>query len=83
MIRAIAKQAEAERERRAKVIHALGEFEASEKLLEAAKVLAQQEQALQLRYLQTLVEIAGDKSSTIVFPMPIDLMENLTRRESR
>ena len=83
MIRAIAKQAEAERERRAKVIHALGEFEASEKLLEAAKVLAQQEQALQLRYLQTLVEIAGDKSSTIVFPMPIDLMENLTHRESR
>lgn len=77
MIRAIAKQAEAERERRAKVIHAQGEFEASEKLLEAAKVLSQQQQALQLRYLQTLVEVASDKSSTIIFPMPIDLMESL------
>ena len=77
MIRAIAKQAEAERERRAKVIHALGEYEASEKLLAAAQRLSQQEQALQLRYLQTLVEIAGDKSSTIVFPMPIDLFKHL------
>ena len=75
MIRAIAKQAEAERERRAKIIHAQGEFEAAEKLLSAAQILAKQEQALQLRYLQTLVEIAGDKSSTIVFPMPIDLMK--------
>ncbi|MEH6550619.1 MAG: slipin family protein [Pseudomonadales bacterium] len=82
MIRAIAKQAEAERERRAKVIHAQGEFEASEKLLEAAKILAQQEQALQLRYLQTLVEIAGDKSSTIVFPMPIDLTAGLKALKS-
>lgn len=79
MIRAIAKQAEAERERRAKVIHAQGEFEASQKLLEAAKILSQQEQALQLRYLQTLVEIAGDKSSTIVFPMPIDLVAGLKK----
>ncbi len=79
MIRAIAKQAEAERVRRAKVIHAQGEFEASEKLLDAAQVLAKQEQALQLRYLQTLVELAGDKSSTIVFPMPIDLMEGIKR----
>lgn len=79
MIRAIAKQAEAERVRRAKVIHAMGEFEASEKLLDAANVLAKQEQALQLRYLQTLVELAGDKSSTIVFPMPIDLMEGIKR----
>ncbi len=77
MIRAIAKQAEAERERRAKVIHAQGEFEASEKLLQAAKVLSQQQQALQLRYLQTLVEVAGDKSSTIVFPIPIDIFEGL------
>lgn len=74
MIRAIAKQAEAERNRRAKVIHAEGELQASEKLLSAAKVLAQQPQALQLRYLQTLTEIAGDKSSTIVFPLPIDLL---------
>lgn len=79
MIRAIAKQAEAERERRAKVIHAQGEFEASQKLLEAAKILSQQEQALQLRYLQTLVEIAGDKSSTVVFPMPIDLTTGLKK----
>lgn len=83
MIRAIAKQAEAERERRAKVIHAQGEFEASEKLLRAAEILAQQEQALQLRYLQTLVEIAGDKSSTIVFPMPIDLAEGLSRLKGK
>lgn len=77
MVRALAKQAEAERERRAKVIHALGEAEAAEKLAEAAKVLSQQDQAIQLRYLQTLVEIAGDKSSTLVFPVPIDLLEKL------
>jgi len=77
MVRAIAKQAEAERERRAKVIHAMGEAEAAEKLAEAAKVLSQQDQAIQLRYLQTLVEIAGDKSSTIVFPLPIDLLEQV------
>lgn len=77
MIRAIAKQAEAERARRAKVIHAQGEYEASQKLLDAAKVLAEQEKALQLRYLQTLVEIAGDKSSTIVFPMPLDIAKGI------
>ena len=77
MIRAIAKQAEAERERRAKVIHARGELEASEHLLEAAMTLSRQPQALQLRYLQTLTEIAGEKSSTIVFPLPIDLLEGL------
>jgi regulator of protease activity HflC (stomatin/prohibitin superfamily) len=77
MVRALAKQAEAERERRAKVIHALGEAEAAEKLAEAAHVLASQDQAIQLRYLQTLVEIAGDKSSTLVFPVPIDLMGKL------
>ncbi|MCH7816377.1 MAG: slipin family protein [Proteobacteria bacterium] len=75
MIRAIAKQAEAERERRAKVIHAAGELEASEKLLQAATVLAKQPQALQLRYLQTLTEIAGESNSTIVFPMPIDILD--------
>ena len=77
MVRALAKQAEAERERRAKVIHAMGEAEAAEKLAEAAHVLASQDQAIQLRYLQTLVEIAGDKSSTLVFPVPIDLMQKL------
>jgi len=77
MIRAIAKQAEAERERRAKVIHAEGELQASHKLLEAAQILSKQSQALQLRYLQTLTEIAGEKSSTIVFPLPIDVLEPL------
>jgi regulator of protease activity HflC (stomatin/prohibitin superfamily) len=79
MIRAIAKQAEAERDRRAKVIHAEGEQQASHKLLEAAKVLAQQPQALQLRYLQTLTEIAGERSSTIVFPLPIDIFSSVTK----
>lgn len=71
MIRAIAKQAEAERTRRAKVIHADGEMQAAEKLLQAAQMLAVQPEAIQLRYLQTLTEIAGDKSSTIVFPLDI------------
>jgi len=75
MIRAIAKQAEAERERRAKVIHAQGELQASEKLLAAAKILANQPQAMQLRYLQTLGSIASDKTNTIVFPVPGDFME--------
>jgi regulator of protease activity HflC (stomatin/prohibitin superfamily) len=74
MVRAIAQQAEAERARRAKVIHADGELQASEKLLQAAQMLAQQPQAMQLRYLQTLGAIAGDKSSTIVFPVPMDLL---------
>ncbi len=76
MVRAIAKQAEAERVRRAKIIHAEGEMQASEKLLEAANTLSQQPQAIQLRYLQTLTEIAGDKSSTIVFPLPIDILKS-------
>jgi len=83
MIRAIAKQAEAERERRAKIIHAEGEQQASHKLLEASQTLAQQPQALQLRYLQTLTEIAGDKSSTIVFPLPIDLVNPITKLFSK
>ncbi|MEO6352176.1 MAG: slipin family protein [Burkholderiaceae bacterium] len=84
MVRAIARQAEAERERRAKVIHAEGELQASEKLMQAAQVLAQQPGAMQLRYMQTLANIAGDKSSTIVFPLPIELltgMAELTRRD--
>jgi len=75
MQRAIAKQAEAERERRAKVIHAEGELQASEKLAQAAKVLAVEPTALQLRYLQTLAEIASEKNSTIIFPVPIDLIK--------
>lgn len=79
MVRAIARQAEAERERRAKIIHAEGELQASEKLLQAAQMLAQQPEAMQLRYMQTLSAIAGDKSSTIVFPLPIDLFSTLSR----
>jgi regulator of protease activity HflC (stomatin/prohibitin superfamily) len=77
MVRAIARQAEAERERRAKIIHAEGEQQASEKLLQAAQMLSRQPQAMQLRYLQTLGNIAGDKSSTIVFPVPIELLAAL------
>ena len=77
MIRAIAKQAEAERTRRAKVIHAEGEMQAAEKLLQAAQMLSQQSQALQLRYLQTLTEIAGERTNTIVFPLPMELLESL------
>ena len=79
MVRAIAKQAEAERERRAKIIHAAGEAQAAEKLVEAAQLLSTQGEAMQLRYLQTLTEIAGEKSSTIVFPLPVNLFENLQR----
>lgn len=84
MVRAIARQAEAERERRAKVIHAEGELQASEKLAQAAEILARQPQAIQLRYLETLTVIAADKNSTIVFPLPMDivgpLLEALKRR---
>ena len=82
MVRAIAKQAEAERERRAKVIHAEGELQASEKLLAAAEILAGRPQAMQLRYLQTLSNIAGDRTNTIVFPLPGELM-NLMMRERK
>jgi regulator of protease activity HflC (stomatin/prohibitin superfamily) len=74
MQRAIARQAEAERERRAKIIHAEGEFEASQRLADAANVISQNPAALQLRYLQTLVEVAAEKNSTIVFPIPIDTL---------
>jgi regulator of protease activity HflC (stomatin/prohibitin superfamily) len=84
MIRAIARQAEAERERRAKVIHAEGELQASHKLAEAAEILGKQPQALQLRYLETLTVIAADKNSTIVFPLPLDiigpLLQTMTRK---
>ncbi|HUD24926.1 MAG TPA: slipin family protein [Burkholderiaceae bacterium] len=81
MVRAIARQAEAERERRAKVIHAEGEKQASQTLLEAAQMLAQQPEAMQLRYLQTLTQIAGDRGSTIVLPVPL-LQAMMGRRES-
>lgn len=80
MIRAIAKQAEAERVRRAKVIHAEGEMQASEKLLEAAHKLSQQSEAMQLRYLQTLTEIAGERSNTIVFPLPMNLIDTVIEK---
>ncbi|WOH39537.1 slipin family protein [Thalassotalea fonticola] len=79
MVRAIARQAEAERTRRAKVIHASGENEASSALVEAANKLAQEPNAILLRYLQTLTEIAGEKNSTIVFPLPLDLISSLTK----
>ena len=77
MLRAIARQAEAERERRAKVIHAEGEFQAAERLTQAAEVMARDPAALQLRYLQTLTEITTDKTSTIVFPVPLELFRSL------
>jgi regulator of protease activity HflC (stomatin/prohibitin superfamily) len=83
MVRAIARQAEAERERRAKVIHAEGELQAAEKLQQAARVLAQQPGAMQLRYMQTLNAIAGDKSSTIVFPLPIEMLTGGRDRTGR
>src|SRR5690606_30018971 len=79
MVRAIAKQAEAERLRRAKIIDAEGELQASEKLRQAGDVLAQSPYALQLRYLSTLINIAGERSSTIVFPVPMDLLANLSQ----
>ena len=81
MIRAIAKQAEAERERRAKIIHAEGELQASEKLLAAANVIADNPQALQLRYLQTLNDISNENVTTLVFPLPIDILEVFTKKD--
>jgi regulator of protease activity HflC (stomatin/prohibitin superfamily) len=79
MIRAIARQAEAERERRAKIIHAEGELQASEKLVQASEVLARSPGSFQLRYFQTLTEIAGEKNSTVVFPLPMDLLKPLLK----
>lgn len=79
MIRAIAKQAEAERERRAKVIHAEGEFGAAARLAEAAKLIQVEPAALQLRYLQTLVEIGAEKNSTVIFPIPVDVFTAVTK----
>jgi regulator of protease activity HflC (stomatin/prohibitin superfamily) len=83
MVRAIARQAEAERERRAKIINAEGEFQASQKLLEAAQILAPVPQAMQLRYLKALFDIAGDRTSTIVFPLPMDLLEAFMSKAPR
>jgi regulator of protease activity HflC (stomatin/prohibitin superfamily) len=83
MVRAIAQQAEAERARRAKIIHAEGEQQAAEKLLQAAGILSQRPEAMQLRYLQTLTQIAGDKNSTIVFPVPMDILGPLIEAAKR
>jgi regulator of protease activity HflC (stomatin/prohibitin superfamily) len=83
MIRAIARQAEAERERRAKIIHAEGEFSASAKLAQAAEVIQKQPVAIQLRYLQTLVEIGTEKNTTIVFPLPVDFLSTFIRHPSQ
>ena len=83
MIRAIARQAEAERERRAKVIHAEGELQASEKLFEAAKILAQEPQAIQLRYLETLTVIGADKNTTVIFPLPMDLLTPFLEKKKK
>src|SRR5919206_353480 len=81
--RAMAKQAEAERERRAKVIHADGEFQASQKLADAAAVIGQQPMALQLRFLQSLVEVASEKNSTTIFPVPIDLLTPFLKKDQK
>ncbi len=83
MVRAMAKQAEAEREKRAKFIHASGEFDASKQLTEAAEALQRQPIAIHLRYLQTLTEIAAEKNSTILFPVPIDWMKALLGRDDK
>lgn len=83
MVRAIARQAEAERARRAKVIHAEGELQASAKLAEAARVLSTQDLAINLRYMETLTDIAGEKNSTIVFPLPIDLIRGFLPPEKK
>ena len=83
MQRAMAKQAEAERERRAKVVHAEGEFQASQKLADAAAIIATNPIALQLRFLQTLTEVAADKNSTILFPVPIDVLEPFIDRKRK
>lgn len=83
MQRAMAKQAEAERERRAKVIHADGEFQASQKLADAAEVMTRQPMALQLRFLQSLVEVASEKNSTTIFPVPIDLLTPFLKRNDQ
>jgi len=83
MIRAIARQAEAERERRAKVIHAEGELQASEKLVQAAQIISEQPQALQLRYLQTLTVVAGQNNSTIIFPLPMDFITSFMKSKKK
>jgi regulator of protease activity HflC (stomatin/prohibitin superfamily) len=82
MVRAMARQAEAERTRRAKIIHAEGEQQAAQMLVQAAQLLSQEPAAMQLRYLQTLADISNEKSSTIVFPLPLDLIAPLVNRRN-
>jgi regulator of protease activity HflC (stomatin/prohibitin superfamily) len=79
MLRAMAKQAEAEREKRSKIIHADGEFSAAQRLVDAARLLAEQPVSIQLRYLQTLTEIGVEKNTTVVFPIPVDIFSRITR----
>jgi len=83
MVRAIARQAEAERERRAKIIHAEGEKQAAAALLEAARMLAQQPEAMQLRYLQTMTQVAGDRATTVILPLPMDLLGRLLDKKRK
>ena len=83
MQRAMAKEAESEREKRAKVIHAQGEFEASRQLAEAAKVIGREPAALQLRYLQTLTEIGVEKNTTVIFPLPVDIIDDLLEMRAK
>jgi regulator of protease activity HflC (stomatin/prohibitin superfamily) len=83
MQRAMAKQAEAERERRAKVIHAEGEFQASQRLSDAAQIISINPAALQLRFLQTLTEVASEKNSTIIFPVPVDIISAFLHKEKK
>jgi len=83
MQRAMAKQAEAERERRAKVIHAEGEFQASQRLADAATIISSNPAALQLRFLQTLTEVASEQSSTIIFPVPLDIISAFLSKEKK
>jgi regulator of protease activity HflC (stomatin/prohibitin superfamily) len=83
MIRAIARQAEAERDRRAKVIHAEGEFQAAEKLSKAAGIISEEPAAIQLRYLQTLADMASDRATTVVFPIPVDVVQSLSQMAQR
>jgi regulator of protease activity HflC (stomatin/prohibitin superfamily) len=83
MQRAMAKQAEAERERRAKIISAEGEYQAATKLAEAANILSQNPMSLQLRYLQTLIEVSSEKNSTLIFPLPIDLLRPFFEKSSK
>lgn len=83
MLRAIAKQAEAEREKRAKIIHAEGEYSAAQRLVDASRLLAEEPVSIQLRYLQTLTEIGVEKNTTLVFPVPVDIFAHITKASNK